>query len=226
MLPQGFAYITGSTILDGLKWTDPSGTRRLTGISFLSLPGDTATIRFQTVISSDVRRGRNTNRAFLTATDNTGQTIRLEDSDMINISSDGMIFYSGLQGTVYIDRDRDGLFSPADTPLEGIEIRISTGERGVTDHTGSYSFLNLLPGDYAVGVNKATLPEKYKLSYPYPVPVYLNDGLTDTIDFSLRFSDEDPVSNSRLEGRVFFDRNRDLVFNSGDIPAETFRAVI
>jgi len=225
-LPQGFSYVPESTILDGVRWTDPRGKRRLQWIIPAVSPGQRIILRFQTVIGSDVRRGRNTNRAFLTASDNTGQTIHLEDSDLINVSSDGMIFFSGVRGTVYIDRDRDRMFSPSDTPLQGIEVRISTGEKTVSGSTGEYSFENLFPGDYAVGVNRATLPEKYTLAYPFPVPVYLNDGLTDTVDFAVRFSGEDPEQTSRLEGLVFFDRNRNLRFDAGDTPAENFKVKI
>ncbi len=225
-LPPGFSYVTGSTLINGGRSSDPEGKRRLTWSLSSIYPGESVTIRFQTVISADAKRGRNINRAYLSVIDSTGQKIRMEDSDFINVSSDGMIFYSGVRGTVYLDKDKNGFFSYGDIPVEGIEVRLSTGESSVSGEDGAYSFAHLFPGEYAIGINRARLPEKYKLLSPYPVPVFLSDGLTDTKDFALLFSGDDPEISSRFEGIVFFDKNRNFRFDAGDIPADEFKVTI
>lgn len=60
-----------------------------------------------------------------------------------------------LTGTVYVDVDGDGSFTPSDRPLEGVvvELRKPNGELVATTTTnpdGSYSFGNIRGGDYVV----------------------------------------------------------------------------
>ncbi len=92
-----------------------------------------------------------------------------------------------------------------------------------TDAAGRYSFEGLFPGDYAVGVNRATLLEKYTLSDPLPRVVVLMDGLTETVDFPVRFSGDDTES-ARIEGRVFFDVNQNEAWDDGEPLAGEFKA--
>lgn len=223
-LPQGFSYVASSTLLNNERFIDPQGNRRLLWQLPHIKPGETLVLRFQVVIGADAKRGRNINRATLRTIDNSGQDIFLEASAFVNVSSSGFIFYSGVEGTVYLDRDDDDFYTMDDTPLEGIEVRLSTGEKAFTNVMGRYSFESLFPGEYAVGVNTATLPEKYRLASPYPRVVVLADGLVDTVDFAVKFKGEDDVKNARLQGRVFFDKNQNQVYDSGDVLCSEFKA--
>ena len=114
------------------------------------------------VIGADVRRGRNINRALFTALDQSGQNLRLEAEEFVNISTTTIVFYSAVEGSVFLDRDNNEFYSPADTPLSGIEVRLSNGQQSLTDADGRYSFQSLFPGDYALGLNRSTLPKKYR----------------------------------------------------------------
>jgi uncharacterized repeat protein (TIGR01451 family) len=223
-LPQGFSYVASSTLLNNQRFMEPQGKRRLLWQLPHIKPAETLVIRYQVVIGADAKRGRNINRATLRTTDNSGQDIFLEASAFINVSTSGFIFYSGVEGTVYLDRDDDDFYSMEDTPLEGIEVRLSSGEKAITDTIGRYSFESLFPGEYAVGVNTATLPERYKLSSPYPKVVVLADGLSDTVDFALKFQGDDEVGTARLQGRVFYDKNQNLVYDGDDPLAQQFKA--
>jgi uncharacterized repeat protein (TIGR01451 family) len=223
-LPQGFSYVESSTLLNNQRFTEPQGSRHLLWQLPHLEPGETLVLRYQVVIGTDAKRGRNINRATLRAVDNSGQDIFLEASAFVNVSAAGFIFYSGVEGTVYLDRDDDDFYSMADTPLEGIEVRLSTGEKAITDTMGHYLFESLFPGEYAVGVNTATLPERYRLAVPYPKVVVLADGLTDTADFAVKFKGEDDVKNARLQGRVFFDKNQNQVYDINDALCEKFKA--
>jgi uncharacterized repeat protein (TIGR01451 family) len=223
-LPQGFSYVASSTLLNNQRFTEPQGNRRLLWQLPHINPGQTVGIRYQVVIGTDARRGRNINRAVLRTTDNSGQDIFLEASAFVNVSAAGFIFYSGVEGTVYLDRDDDDFYSMSDTPLENIEVRLSTGQKAITDTIGRYSFESLFPGEYAVGVNTVTLPERYRLASPYPRVVVLSDGLFDTVDFAVKFRGEDDVRNARLDGRVFFDKNQNQVYDSEDPLCEKFKA--
>lgn len=225
-LPQGFQYVADSTLLNNQTFSDPQGKRRL----IWQLPdiraNETFVIRYQVVIGADARRGRNVNRAILRATDTSGQVLSLEASAFVNVSAAGFVFYSGVEGTVYLDRDHDEFYSLTDTPLEGIEVRMSSGEKAFTDALGQYRFENLFPGEYAVNINRSTLPEKYSALEVAPKIVVLSDGLTDTADFAVRFKGEDTVHTARLEGRVFYDKNRNLSYEHSDRLAEKFKAVM
>lgn len=222
-LPQGFNYVPNTALLNNQLFTEPQGGRRLIWQLPVINAHETVVLRYQTVIGADAARGRNINRAAFRAVDTGGQDLFYESSAFVNVSASGFIFYSGLEGTVYLDRDHDEFYTLSDTPLEGIEVRMSSGEKSLTDSTGRYSFENLFPGEYAVGLNVATLPERYRSVSPVPQVVVLSDGLTDTADFAVKFEGDDEETSARLEGRVFFDRDRDQVYDDGDPLCEIFK---
>jgi uncharacterized repeat protein (TIGR01451 family) len=221
-LPQGFSYVKGSTLVDNQSFSDPQGSRRLLWQLPNIGPSGSLILRYQVVIGADTRRGRNVNRAELRTMDNTGQTILLESSAFVNVSTIGIVFYSGIEGTVYLDTDRDEYYTMADTPLEGIEVRMSTGQKAYTDSMGRFSFEGLFPGEYAVGVNRMNLPEKYQLLSPFPRVVVLTDGLSDTVDFAVKLKNEVLDTEARLQGNVFYDKNRNQARDPVDIPLKDF----
>jgi uncharacterized repeat protein (TIGR01451 family) len=223
ILPQGFQYVAGSSILNGKKIQDPQGRSTIRWQIPVINAGQTATLRFQLVIGADAKRGKNINRAVLTTVDTSGQTLRLEASAFINVSTSSFVFYSGVEGYVFLDRDEDEFLGGGDVPLAGIEVRLSTGEQANTNKNGRYAFENLNPGEYAIGINTATLPPKYIPGSRTPVLAVLSDGLTDQVDFAVKLEREAIPNNARLQGRVFFDKNRDKVFNSKDLLTETFK---
>ena len=215
-LPQGFDYVPGSSACDGVKLADPPGRGRLDWPIPAIRPGQTSVLTYQVVIGADVRRGRNVNRAVFHAQDQSGQNLRLEAEAFVNISSNTIVFYSAVEGNVFLDRDGNEFYSPADTPLPGIEVRLSNGQQSLTDARGRYSFQSLFPGDYALGLNRATLPERYRVVFPVTKAVTLFDGLTDTVDFAVSFQGDDETPTCRLQGRVFFDKVPNQAFDAGE----------
>jgi uncharacterized repeat protein (TIGR01451 family) len=222
-LPQGFNYVANSVLLNNQLFSEPQGSRRMMWQLPVINAHETVVLRYQVVIGADAARGRNISRAVLRAVDTGGQDLFYESSAFVNVSASGFIFYCGLEGTVFLDRDHDEFYTLSDTPLEGIEVRMSSGEKALTDSTGHYSFDNLFPGEYAVGLNSATLPEKYRGVSPVPQVVVLSDGLTDTADFAVKFKGDDEETGARLEGRVFFDKNRNRLYDDDDPLCEIFK---
>lgn len=225
-LPQGFTYVAGTSLLNDTHFSDPQGSRRL----FWVLPdikaGETIMLHYQVIIGADARRGRNVNRAVLRARDSSGQDIMLEASEFINVSALSFIFYSGVEGYVYIDRDGSGDYSAPDIPVENIEVRLSTGEKAYSDSEGHYLFETLYPGEYAVGLNTSTLPDTFLLTTTSPVAVVLPDGFTDMVNFGLKLAQAYQVKPGRLEGIVFFDRNGNETYESDEPLLQDFKAVL
>jgi len=225
-LPQGFAYVKDSSTLNGVKIANPIGKNVIIWILPDILPKRSVSLRFQTVIGADTKRGKNINRASLYAKDSANKDITLNASDFINVSTAGFVFYSGIDGIVYIDKDLDGFYSPADKLLEGVEIRLSSGDKMFTNKRGEYSFKNLKPGEYGVGVNKRTLPKKYKLFTESPIIATLFDGLTDQKDFGLVYRGDNVEKPSELEGIVFVDKNGNQKFDNDEPKLIEYKAIL
>ena len=195
-LPQGFQYVANTTLLNNQRFADPQGGRLLVWQLPHIKPGETVVLRFQVIIGTDAARGRNINWAYLRAGD-----LFLEASAFVNVSG-GFIFYCGVEGYVYLDTDCDEYYNGRDRSVEGIEVRLSTGEKAITNSKGYYSFEGLFPGEYAIGVNHTNLPEHYILLHPGPKLVVLTDGLTDRVDFALNYNGNGNTKPS-LELQVF-----------------------
>jgi uncharacterized repeat protein (TIGR01451 family) len=225
-LPQGFAYVPNTSLLNNIHFTDPQGSRRLFWTIPDIKPSETIILRYQVVIGADAKRGRNINRAILRARDSSGQDIMLEASEFINVSSLSFIFYSGVEGFVYIDRDGSGDYSNLDTPVENIEVRLSSGEKAYSDSAGHYLFETLYPGEYAVGLNTSTLPDTFLLTTPSPVAVVLPDGFTDMVNFGLKLAPIYQVKPCRLEGIVFFDKNGNETYEIDEPLLQDFKAML
>lgn len=225
-LPQGFNYVKSTTIYNGIKFDDPQGNKHLHWNLPIIQPGENAILRYQVIIGSDAKRGKNINRAMLSAMDNSGQNITLEADAFVNVSSSGFIFYCGIEGFVYIDRNKNGTFDPSDPSLKDIEIRLSTGEKVYTDLSGHFLIEGLYPGEYAIGINTANLPENLKLISPSPISVVLQDGLTTYVEFRVSLKKEEEVGKASIDGFVFLDKNSNGIFDEGEPRPENFKAVL
>lgn len=225
-LPEGFSYIRNTSLLNLSKLGDPQGSRRLIWQLPLIQPRERVVLRYQVMIGSNAKRGKNLSRGRLNFNDNTGQSTQKEASAFINVSADSLIFYSGVGGSVFLDKEGDRMFTSGDIPMPGVEVRLSTGEKAVTNSDGRFRFEQLYPGEYAVGINIATLDSKYKLASQSPLIAVLFDGFTEEIDFALTFSNLDLKDNGRIQGRVFFDKNKNKAYDAGEPLLKKFIAIL
>lgn len=215
LLPSGFDYVPGSSLLNGSKLTDPEGRGRRAYILRTLSAGQSLTLQYQVVIGTSSRRGPNLCRAELRALDGARNEVLRTADARISVSAGGLVFMSGLEGQVFLDRDGDGFYAGPDQPLPGIEVMLSSGERTQTDAMGQFRLSGLYPGEYLVGINRAGLDERYRLPQPQSRLVVLSDGLTDFVDLPVLFADQTQEELSRLEGRVFYDKNQDGLFTPG-----------
>ncbi len=67
--------------------------------------------------------------------------------------------YNDLVGTVFVDRNRNGLFDKAlDTPVERARIILAGGRLALTDKDGRYHFANVALGTQALRLDPVTTP--------------------------------------------------------------------
>jgi uncharacterized repeat protein (TIGR01451 family) len=218
LLPSGFDYVSGSSLLNGSKWADPEGRGRIAYTPGTLPAGQSLTLQYQVVIGTSSRRGPNLCRAELRAQDGLRTDLYRTADARVSVSAGGLIFMSGLEGEVFLDRDGDGFYGGSDQPLSGIEVMLSSGERTLTNAMGQFQLSGLFPGEYLVGINRAGLDERYRLPSPQSKLVVLSDGLTDFVDLPVLFANQTQDRLARLEGRVFYDKNQDGVFTPGIDP--------
>lgn len=227
LLPSGLEYVAGSSLLDGASLADPLGRGRIVYRPGAVAAGRSLTLQYQVVIGAASRRGLNLCRAELYALDASRSEVRRSADARVNVSASGLVFMSGLEGRVFLDRDRNGFYSGADQDLAGVEVALSNGDRTFSDEQGKFAIDQLYPGEYAVGVNTASLDERYRIPPPNTHLVTLSDGLCDWVELPLLPADsgDETVSSARFEGRVFFDKNRNGAFDEGVDPLlEEFEA--
>ncbi len=137
-----------------------------------------------------------------------------------------------LSGHVYFDHNCNCVFDTGDTPISGVTITLKDANGNVvgtttTDANGFYSFTNLAPGSYRV---EETQPPNLVDGCDHPGTtggtVGPNQGIGTDFITAIPLAAGDNSQNNdffecapaQLSGHVYFDRNCNCVFDSGDMP--------
>ncbi len=133
------------------------------------------------------------------------------DGDTITDVDAGVTGTGSIGDTVFVDADADGSQAgPLEIGQVGIVVVLSDDAgneiaRTTSAGDGSYSFDNLLPGDYSVAVDSTSLSPGFVVTTPDPQPVALGPGEdVDTVDIGVN-------ATSALSGSVWLDANNDDV---------------
>ena len=102
---------------------------------------------------------------------------------------------------VWYDANQDAVQDAAESGIDGVTVFLKQNgeiiDTQITDPTGYYDFLNLLPGDYVVDVDETTLPEHYTLTTANePFSVYL-PGAEDFNDADFGYVEKKPWDDGR-----------------------------
>lgn len=201
ILPSGFFYITGRTVINGTIASDPekSGSELIWKVNKLE-SGKSLTLVYQVSISSDVKTGKHINSADVTAVDGSGKSLTAGPAQVLVMVSRGVVLlYSSIEGTVFEDADADGYYGAADKPLPNIMVMLEMGERTVTDSNGEFVFESLLPGEHLVTIDTRTLPSDLEPAKKFYIANPL-EGAKEYLDIPINIKDQ-----GKIEGKLLWD---------------------
>ncbi|MCE9564475.1 MAG: carboxypeptidase regulatory-like domain-containing protein [Planctomycetes bacterium] len=132
---------------------------------------------------------------------------------------------TGVSGTVFVDRNKDGNFDPGEPPIPGVTITLRDGTGTVvgtttTDVNGFYNFPNLPPGKYTI---TETQPAGYG---DPPAGTFAPNVRTVTLVGGTSVTDQDFGDTlSSLAGLVYVDSNDDGIHQTAEaiIPGVTVK---
>ncbi len=212
ILPRGFSLVAGTVLRDGRPYADPRGTRRLLWNLGMLVAGSNTEISYQAIIGSNVRRGQNTNQAIASGVDGSGSSVRGEDSAIVMIGGGHIEVPAEIEARVFMDLNDNGQQNADDTPLEDIEIILSNGNKKMTDKDGKVLFVDILSGFYALTINQRSLPEHTSPGGEETRLTHIIEGEKARVFLPVIQN----IGPARLSGRVFFDKNRNTIFDQGE----------
>ena len=118
---------------------------------------------------------------------------------------------AGISGTVWNDADGDGVIDLGEARLPGVTVTLSNGAVRVTNGTGGYAFLNLVPGNYSV---TETDQPGFASTTPNVVAVALGPGAAAVVNFGDR---PGVPAGGMVHGMVWEDIDRDTVRDLGEV---------
>ncbi|SMB85589.1 DUF11 domain-containing protein [Deinococcus hopiensis] len=174
---RGLEYLAGTTILDGKGFADPNISNGAMHWNVGVLPaGGTVEITYQLRVTAEATAElRNTVQV---VGDGAGGTVRAIASNIATaVTRLNLLNFAPLSdilGTVFVDRNRNGLYDPQiDTPVERARIILAGGRLALTDKAGRYHFANVPFGTQALRLDPNTMPY-------LPLGVPQDEGLSGT----------------------------------------------
>ncbi|SEJ44057.1 conserved repeat domain-containing protein [Deinococcus reticulitermitis] len=174
---RGLSYLPGTSRLGGQPLADPTVTNGALRWAIGTLPaGGTLELTYQTRVSADAA-GELVNRVEV-AGDGAGGNVRAIASNVATavtrLKLGAFAPLADLLGTVYVDRNRNGLFDEGfDTPVERARVILAGGRLALTDAAGRYHFAQVPLGTHALRLDPGSAP------YP-PLSVPQDGGLPGT----------------------------------------------
>jgi hypothetical protein len=106
-----------------------------------------------------------------------------------------------IDGFVFEDRNGDGIMSPGEKGLSGINLRLEDGSKTTTGSDGRYRFPLVAEGPHQIRVEENQIPAIYYLLSPVRADVMIQPRVTRQVSFLL-------ISGSTLSGRFIEDSDR------------------
>ncbi|WP_296223391.1 DUF11 domain-containing protein [Ralstonia sp. UBA689] len=159
-LPPGFAYVSGSSRLNGAVGTDPqggAGPKLVWSLPTAQLAVDQSLmVRYRIRVGVGARiSGNATNRAMATS------GVLQSNQATFTVRVNGEVFSDEAYafGKVFMDCNRDRMHSGADEiGVPGVRLWLEDGTNVVTDGEGKWSLYGLRPQTHVLRVDETTLP--------------------------------------------------------------------
>lgn len=198
-LPGGFIYIDGSARTSSGDSMSPEGRSPLT-LSHLNLinNGDTLTLNYVMRVGAGARAGVNMVYAEAFAKIGDERTsISNKASFTLHIDDRDPLFDDSLiLGTVYHDRNGDGMQDKGEPGIPGVRIASAEGLIITTDQFGRYHIKDISGGKWERGrnfilkIDKASLPDGVEFITPNPLVRRITPGLPTRFDFAIQLPEE------------------------------------
>jgi uncharacterized repeat protein (TIGR01451 family) len=183
-LPSGMTYVAAS----GAGWACSASGQVVTCTRSTPLPSGASSSVTITVDVAATTAASVTNTASVSSASNDPDPSDNDASDPTTVEN------AGISGTAFDDVDGDGTRGGTEPALAGRTVT-ATGPVTRTTTTaadGTYSFVGLVPGTYAVSVSP---PSKYVATTPNPRTLTLAaDERVTGVDFGLRYQNLPPVA--------------------------------
>ncbi|MEN5040540.1 Ig-like domain-containing protein [Stenotrophomonas sp. TWI1149] len=189
-LPPGFTFVRGGfAVLDADNDARTSGVQplRIDGIDVAA--GERATVVYYLRVGAGTGTGVHTNR--ITAIDGENRTIGNVASAEVEITTDPLLDESLIVGSVFDDRNGNGIQDDGERGIPGVRIAAVEGLLMETDAFGRYHLVGI-PGGEARGrnfilkVDPSTLPAGARFTTPNPLVRRITPGLPVRFDFGVR----------------------------------------
>lgn len=174
---RGLEYIPGTSTLAGQPLADPSINGGVLTWNAGTIPArGSITITYQTRVTPEAA-GDLVNTVQVSGTGAGGVARAIASNRAVATTRLNPLKFAPIAdivGTVFVDRNRNGLFDPLlDTPVERARVLLAGGRQVVTDPKGRYSFPNVPTGTHALRLDPNTTP------YP-PLKLPQEGGLSGT----------------------------------------------
>jgi uncharacterized repeat protein (TIGR01451 family) len=192
-LPPGFTFVRG-----GFAVQDADNDARTSGVQPLRIDGidipvgERATVVYYLRVGAGTGTGVHTNR--ITAIDGENRSIGNVASADVDITTDPLLDESLIIGSVFDDRNGNGVQDPGERGIPGVRVAAVEGLLMETDAFGRYHLVGI-PGGQARGrnfilkVDPSTLPGGARFTTPNPLVRRITPGLPARFDFGVRMPD-------------------------------------
>ena len=159
VLPFGFRYVKGSSVLDNVSIPDPTGGTRPAWSIGTMAPGAVRTLRYRAVLSLDAPRGNGVNSASAAGRSPGGNFLAAGPAQYRVKVLEGVLGNRGIVlGRVFLDRNGDRMPGDDEPGFAGVRIYLEDGTFAETDKEGKYSIYGIRPGEHVLKIDRNSLP--------------------------------------------------------------------
>ncbi|MFZ4622321.1 MAG: OmpA family protein, partial [Bacteroidota bacterium] len=168
-IPFGFKYVNGSSFIDSLRITDPTGKKELLWLLKDSLPAG-ASIQFiyRLIVGAGAVDGNGINTAQAFGVSQFGSPlVSAEVKERVEVRRGVFTTHGLIIGKVFYDDNRNRYQDSNEVGVKNVELMMEDGTRILTGDDGKYSVPDVLPGEHVVRVRTHTLPKDAALEMGY-----------------------------------------------------------